>query len=108
MPSDPFYWSHKWRATRSVHLKDNPYCAVCAAIYLRVPAIEVDHVIAKERVEDPFDHANLRSLCKQHHGQKTALTEGRNRKGGKRFQVIGEDGWPVPYGENDGNDQERR
>lgn len=81
---------------RATHLRAHPWCAVCAAVGYRTKATDVDHVKAKELVDDPYDHANLRSLCKQHHGQKTILTEGRHR-GKKRFEVTGADGFPIPY-----------
>lgn len=98
MSHDPFYWSRQWRATRAEHLSLHPWCAVCAAINIRTEAVEVDHVRAKETVEDPHDHENLRSLCKLHHGQKTIATEGRH-KGKKKFTVTGPDGFPIPYGD---------
>lgn len=76
----------------------HPNCAVCAALRIHTPAIEVDHVVAKEKMADPFDHEGLRSLCKKHHGQKTIATEGRH-KGKKAFRVTGLDGYPITYGE---------
>lgn len=79
-------------------MADHPWCAVCAAIYIQTLATDVDHVRAKEKVADPFDHGNLRSLCKQHHSQKTIATEGQHA-GKKAFRVTGPDGWPIPYGE---------
>jgi 5-methylcytosine-specific restriction endonuclease McrA len=99
MPSDSFYKSRKWRACRSAHLTDNPWCAVCAAIRIQTIATEVDHIYAKESMVDPYDHAGLRSLCKQHHSQKTISTDGAH-KGKKPFRVTGPDGWPIPYREN--------
>jgi 5-methylcytosine-specific restriction endonuclease McrA len=99
MPQDPFYWNREWRETRAEHLRRHPWCAICAAVRLQVPATDVDHVKAKELVADPHDHANLRSLCHQHHSQKTIATEGTNR-GKKPFRVTGADGWPIPYGED--------
>lgn len=98
MPNDSFYTTRKWRACRREHLDVNPWCAVCCAIGLPSPATEVDHVIAKESMEDPYDHAGLRSLCKSHHSQKTISTEGQH-KGKKPFRVTGPDGWPIPYSE---------
>lgn len=102
MPNDPFYSGRKWRKTRREHLDENPWCAVCAAIYISTPATEVDHVSAKEKMFDPYDHKGLRSLCKQHHSQKTIATEGAHR-GKKVFRVTGVDGWPINYGDEDGN-----
>lgn len=102
MPHDPFYSSRKWRECRKRHLEDNPWCAVCAALNIPTQATEVDHVRRKESMMDPFDHRGLRSLCKQHHSQKTILTEGQH-KGKKPFRVTGADGWPIPYGDHHGN-----
>lgn len=98
MPHDSFYGSRKWRACRAEHLAQHPRCAICAAIGLQTSATEVDHVKAKEGMLDPFDHAGLRSLCKQHHSQKTIATEGQH-KGKKPFRVTGRDGLPIPYGD---------
>lgn len=99
MPHDSFYGSRKWRACRAAHLEMNPWCAICYAIGFAIRASEVDHVKAKESMADPYDHAGLRSLCKQHHSQKTIATEGQH-KGKKAFRVTGRDGFPIPYGEN--------
>ena len=110
MPGDPFYWSAKWKQCRAEHLERFPLCAVCAAIGIETPAQDVDHVKAKERMADPYDHAGLRSVCHRHHSQKTIYTEGAHRNKGKRFMVTGPDGWPIPYGDHDGDqeDQGRR
>lgn len=99
MSNDSFYHGRKWRVTRAEHLADHPFCAVCAMLRIRTTATEVDHVKRKELVADPYDHANLRSLCKSHHSQKTVSTEGFH-KGKKPFQVTGPDGWPIPYSED--------
>jgi 5-methylcytosine-specific restriction endonuclease McrA len=93
MPQDPFYSTPKWRRTRREHLDMSPLCCVCAALRLRTDATDVDHVVAKEKVIDPFDHGNLRSLCKMHHSQKTSAVE----RGKRGFYITGEDGKPVPY-----------
>lgn len=96
MPQDPFYSTREWRKTRREHLDMSPNCAVCAAIYIATSATDVDHVVAKELVVDPYDHENLRSLCKLHHSQKTIATEGAHR-GKKGFFVTGLDGERIPY-----------
>lgn len=77
----------------------HPFCAVCAVLRINTQATEVDHVIAKEKMLDPYEHSGLRSLCRQHHSQKTISTEGQHR-GKKEFRVTGPDGWPIPYSEN--------
>lgn len=98
MPNESFYQSRKWRSTRAKHLSEHPWCAICYAIGIATVASEVDHVIAKEKMVDPFDHDGLRSLCKMHHSQKTIAVEGQH-KGKKPFRVTGPDGWPIPYGD---------
>jgi hypothetical protein len=102
MPHDSFYRSRKWRECRRQHLDANPWCAVCAALNIPTPATEVDHVRAKELMDDPFDHRGLRSLCKPHHSAKTIATEGQH-KGKKPFTVTGIDGWPIKYGDHHGD-----
>lgn len=96
MSNDPFYSKPRWRECRADHLRMQPFCVVCLAIGIQRLAVEVDHVVRKERC-DPYDHKNLRSLCKTHHGQKTIGTEGQHRHARKRFQVTGADGWPINY-----------
>lgn len=103
MPNDSFYCTPKWRKTRAEHLGDHPWCCICATIHIETVATEVDHVIAKEICDDPYDHSNLRSLCKPHHSQKTNLLDGAN-KGKRRFAVVGDDGWPITYREDDYGD----
>ena len=99
MPQETFYGTRKWLACRAEHLELYPRCAVCAAIRIDTMATEVDHVVAKEKMLDPYDHTGLRSLCRQHHSQKTISTEGQH-KGKKPFHVTGPDGYPIPYSEN--------
>lgn len=101
MPQDKFYWSFEWRKTRREHLERFPWCAVCGAIGIQTTGVEVDHVVAKEKMNDPHDHRGLRTLCKLHHSQKTIATEGVHR-GKKAFTVTGPDGWPIPYGDDNG------
>lgn len=101
MSNDVFYRTRKWRETRAEHLREYPLCAVCRIVGFQVDAVEVDHVIDRKLCVDPYNHSNLRSLCKQHHGQKTILTEGRHR-GKKEFVVVGIDGYPISYGVSDG------
>ncbi len=96
MPGDAFYKTRRWRQCRAEHLAEHPWCAVCAFIGIGTVGVDVDHVQAKELVHDPYDHDNLRTLCKLHHGQKTIATEGAHR-GKKPFRVTGLDGWPVDY-----------
>jgi 5-methylcytosine-specific restriction protein A len=63
---------------RDEHLENNPLCAECLKEDLRVAAVEVDHVIPFEGLDDPkrLDPDNLQSLCKAHHSRKTAKEDG--------------------------------
>lgn len=96
MPSDPFYWSAKWRKTRALHLEANPVCCVvgCASL-----ATHVDHRKARSRGGASFASHNLQSLCHSHHSVKTAQADGGfgNRRGVARLQVrgCGADGRPL-------------
>ena len=61
----------------------------------RVKATEVDHIVAMAVGGAPFDQKNLRSLCKSHHSQKTAIIDGLHRTKAKPLVTTGVDGWPV-------------
>lgn len=95
MPQSPFYSSPKWRKTREEHLRRFPGCVVCKAVGFFTRAIEVDHVISMRNGGAPFDHANLRSLCKSHHSQKTIMLDGAHKASGKLLVTTGPDGYPV-------------
>lgn len=64
-------------------------------IGIRTRATEVDHRRAILAGGHPFAPANLRSLCKRHHSQKTILLDGQHRPSGKSLIVTGPDGFPI-------------
>ncbi len=58
-------------------------------------ATEVDHRRSIVSGGAPFDPANLCSMCKSHHSQKTSLLDGLHRDSGKPLVITGPDGWPI-------------
>lgn len=96
MPHNPFYQTKEWRDAREKYLRLRPYCVICALIKKKRLAVEVDHIVAMEKGGAPFAPANLRGLCKTHHGQKTfQLDNGRAGAYKKPFVVTGPDGFPI-------------
>jgi len=97
MADDNFYTSFKWRQTRAQYLAAHPLCIICLAIGMKTPAVDLDHIRPIRRGGSPYDPANLQSLCKTHHSQKTI---GRDGGGGRKSQtrdyiVTGADGFPI-------------
>jgi len=73
---DDVYRSKRWQGVRRTVLRDNPWCAWpdgCKEL-----AVDVDHAIPVGETDDPYDVANLRGLCKHHHGVVT-MREMRDR-----------------------------
>jgi 5-methylcytosine-specific restriction protein A len=64
------YLSAKWQATRRRQLFDHPLCAHCGAI-----ATDVHHLQDLADGGDPWQPANLQSLCRWCHGH---ITGGRS------------------------------
>ena len=66
---DRFYSSSAWRSARKAQLIREPNCRVCGA-----PATTVDHIEAfrPDVGGSPLDPANLQSLCRRHHDEKSA------------------------------------
>ncbi len=95
MPQSPFYSTKTWRDAREKQLRSHPNCFICGLIHLAVRAVEVDHVRAIEKGGHPTDPANLRSLCRKHHSQKTILLDGMHSASGKAIVVTGPDGYPI-------------
>jgi 5-methylcytosine-specific restriction endonuclease McrA len=63
-----------WRKVRATHLRSHPFCSHpgCSAL-----AIDVDHIEPiSEHPERRLDPTNLRSFCRPHHSQRTALDQG--------------------------------
>lgn len=65
-----FYKSRKWRRMRAWKLKHNPLCEDCENAGRVVPGREVDHTTRIKDGGDPFDMANLRTLCASCHARK--------------------------------------
>jgi 5-methylcytosine-specific restriction enzyme A len=68
-----------WRALRAEFLAANPECAEAGC---RVPATDVDHILAvRDRPDLRLVWSNLRSFCHVHHSRHTARTQGFARPG---------------------------
>lgn len=71
------YSSARWKALREEHLAREPYCRVCDRDGMTVvERLEVDHI--KSHRGDPrlfWDPANLQTLCRMHHAEKTRSEE---------------------------------
>jgi 5-methylcytosine-specific restriction endonuclease McrA len=68
-PNKHIYSSKRWRILRRHILWHNPLCIIegCDEI-----ATDVDHIIGIEDGGDPWAPANLQSMCRPHHAQKTS------------------------------------
>lgn len=66
-----FYNSSRWRKAAKRHKEANPICVKCEAEGRVSPAQFTDHIVRIEDGGDPFDDANLQSLCEFHHNQKS-------------------------------------
>lgn len=69
-------YGHRWRKLRLMKLRRNP---VCESQGCDQPATEVDHIIPK-RDGGRDTMANLQSLCKRHHSQKTMREQSQRFK----------------------------
>jgi 5-methylcytosine-specific restriction endonuclease McrA len=94
----------RWQTIQADQLEREPYCRECARSGKRVPAVEVDHIVALADGGAFADPANLQSLCLWHHAQKTE-NENARRAGRKprriqlRAPVDPATGMPLPgYG----------
>ena len=77
-----------WVKLRKVILKRDSYlCQACLAQGRPTPATDVDHIKPKAQ-GGTDDVANLQSLCRACHEDKT------KRENGWKRQEFGEDGWP--------------
>jgi len=76
-----FYHSRTWRKVREEHLRRQPLCQECLKKDITRAAQMVDHILVINRENafdtcsgkwgEPYDHANLQSLCFQCHAIKT-------------------------------------
>lgn len=64
------YHSKRWHSLRRQLLADHPYCP-CGAL-----ATQVDHIHPLRDDGDPYDQANLQTLCASCHSRKTASEVG--------------------------------
>ena len=76
-----FYQSSLWQKIRHNHLVQNPICAECGAV-----GEIVDHIIEIRDGGDKYSTANLQTLCRKHHGIKTALQKTKRGGGHKSLQ----------------------
>ena len=68
-----FYKTHTWAIVRKEVLKRDRYrCSICDTRF-RKSELDVDHIIPFNMGGQPFDNANLRTLCKVCHKGKTKL-----------------------------------
>lgn len=95
MPQNPFYSSKVWRDLRASTLHKSPHCVVCLNIGLKIRATEVDHILAIDAGGAPLNPANVRSLCRKHHSQKTIMLDGQHSADGRKLVTTGLDGYPV-------------
>lgn len=65
----------KWRKLRLWVLAREPLCRLCLARGLTVPAVDVDHILARSK-GGTDDTDNLQPLCHQCHSQKTVNEDG--------------------------------
>lgn len=71
----------RWARVRALYLADFPLCQWAGC---RELAHEVDHIrnLKKHRGIDPYDRANLQSLCSHHHRIKTGREGAARARGG--------------------------
>lgn len=75
-------WTDDLRPTQ---LLREPWCGECAKRGIRTRATVVDHVVPHRGDWARFiDRANLQSLCKHHHDQKTARELAEERRNSRR------------------------
>jgi len=71
-------YTYRWRKARTLFLKRNPLCRVCAARGVDTAANVVDHIVPHKGDTRLFwDRNNWQSLCKTCHDIKTAKEDGR-------------------------------
>ena len=70
--NSPLYSCARWRRLRRAYLNINPWCSDPFGVHtLRVQATDLDHIVPRRDVNDPFDVSNLQGLCKRCHSRKT-------------------------------------
>lgn len=72
------YDQQRWRAhVQPAQLAAHPICQHCAERAIIKAAVHVDHIKPISQGGDPWDSANLQSLCHDCHNRKTAEDEGK-------------------------------
>lgn len=78
--NDPFrklYSSSRWKRIRASHLAREPLCRACKERGRLEAARIVDHISPIRSGGDPFDDANLQSLCWSCHSEKSIKERSR-------------------------------
>jgi 5-methylcytosine-specific restriction endonuclease McrA len=77
------YLSKRWRIVSRQMLEADPWCGVVDDDHPRgcpAPATDVDHVDGLDLIfdegRDPYDPAELQTLCHSHHSKKTVVETG--------------------------------
>ncbi len=65
------YNTQRWRKLSKIQLAENPLCVSCMDKGITRLAKHSDHIIPIEQGGEPFDQANLQSLCIRCHSSKT-------------------------------------
>jgi 5-methylcytosine-specific restriction endonuclease McrA len=93
-PQRSWYQLERWRKIRRRQLAVEPFCAMCAANGLAVPATVADHVKPHNGDWQMFLYGKLQSLCKSCHDSDKRYID---LHGHARYE-FGVDGWPVGEG----------
>jgi 5-methylcytosine-specific restriction protein A len=64
------YKTARWQRLREFHLNREPLCRLCKMSGRPVPGRVVDHIRRIKAGGDPFDPANLQTLCDRCHNVK--------------------------------------
>ena len=71
------YNTRRWRKLSKKQLADEPLCRECKSKDKVTLATHSDHIISISDGGEPFDQANLQSLCIKCHSSKTFKHHGR-------------------------------
>lgn len=71
----------RWRRLRDAHLAREPLCRMCRRVDRVSAAVLVDHITPIADGGAVLDDANLQSLCRRCHDDKTATDLVRRRAG---------------------------
>jgi 5-methylcytosine-specific restriction protein A len=61
-----FYQTTQWRKLRGIHIRQQPLCVVCNNV-----GHVVDHIVPIRLGGEPFDMANLQTMCHRCHNIKS-------------------------------------